>query len=433
MTLQEGIYHRTRPGAFFGILFLRVDPEQPAKDAGAILAELWARYDQLRRGDLPQLPGHPVPDGDLTVLIGFGFNLFARDDIQRSAPPELERFGRFRSPEPGGGGLLLTGAGLHYATDVTKNPATEDVVIQIIANSQLAVNRAIVETWDLLTTSQPVVAGVAPPVQLGAFYLGFQRDDGRSWIDFHDGVSNLRREERPSVIEIKPSGDPAHSWADGGTYLTFIRTEVDLATWRSIPRTTQERLVGRDKLTGAALERVAGRNNVAVVGCPVPGTTEVIDRGNEAFRDVPTVSNPTILASHVQRANHHVPNPADGTRCACTDRVMSSSRLRRTRPGSAPASIRRVHRHAAAPGAHADHRGLARGEQLRGTRRDRPRADLSAAPDGTGGGGLPRSPGDGRRGLPRGRRVRLTRPGQRPSGPDGLRRRCPARVGSRAE
>ena len=163
MTLQEGIYHRTRPGAFFGILFLRVDPEQPAKHAGAILAELWARYDQLRRGDLPQLPGHPVPDGDLTVLIGFGFNLFARDDIQRSAPPELERFGRFRSPEPGGGGLLLTGTGLHYATDVTKNPATEDVVIQFIANSQLAVNRAIVETWDLLTTSQPVVAGAAPP------------------------------------------------------------------------------------------------------------------------------------------------------------------------------------------------------------------------------------------------------------------------------
>jgi deferrochelatase/peroxidase EfeB len=311
VTLQEGIYHRTRPGAFFGILFLRVDPEQPAKEAGAVLAELWARYDQLRRGDLPQLPGHPVPDGDLTVLIGFGFNLFARDDIQRSAPPELERFGRFRSPEPGGGGLLLTGAGLHYATDVTKNPATEDVVIQFIANSQLAVNRAIVETWDLLTTSQPLAAGVAPPVQLGAFYLGFQRDDGRSWIDFHDGVSNLRREERPSVIEIKPAGDPAHSWADGGTYLTFIRTEVDLAAWRSIPRTTQERLVGRDKLTGAALERVAGRNNVAVAGCPVPGTTEVIDRGNEAFRDAPTVTNPTILASHVQRANHHVPNPAD--------------------------------------------------------------------------------------------------------------------------
>jgi deferrochelatase/peroxidase EfeB len=313
VTLQEGIYHqsRARPGAFFGILFLRVDPEQPAAKARAVLARLWARYRQLRKGELPQLPGHPVPHGDLSVLIGFGLNLFNRNDIRTRAPPELERFGRFRSPEPGGGGLLLTGSGLRYATDVTQNPATEDIAIQLIANSQLAVNRGIVETWDLLTTNESPAAGVPPPVQLGAFYLGFQRDDGRSWIDFHDGVSNLRSADRPSVIEIKPAADPAHSWADGGTYLTFVRTEVDIAAWRSIPRSTQERLVGRDKLTGAPLERVAGRANVSVTGCPVPGTTEVIERGNEAFREPAAVTNPTILASHVQRANHHVPNPAD--------------------------------------------------------------------------------------------------------------------------
>ncbi len=313
MTLQQGIYHRRRPrpGAFFGILFLRVDPEQSAKQAGAVLAELWARYDKLRRGDLPQLPGHPVPHGDLTVLIGYGLNLFSRDDVQLAAPPELDRFGRFRSPEPGGGGLLLTGSGLRYAKDVAKNPATEDVAIQFIANTQLAVNRAIVETWDLLTTHQPVEPGVAAAVQLGAFYLGFQRDDRRSWIDFHDGISNLRSEERGSVVEIKPAGDPEHSWADGGTYLTFIRTEVDLATWRLIPRTAQERLVGRDKLTGAPLDRVTGRENVSVAGCPVAGTNQVVDEGNEAFREPGTVTNPTILASHVQRANHHVPNPAD--------------------------------------------------------------------------------------------------------------------------
>ena len=270
-------------------------------------------------------------------------------------------------------------------------------------------NRAIVETWDLLTTSQPAVAGVAPPVQLGAFYLGFQRDDGRSWIDFHDGVSNLRREERPSVIEIKPSGDPAHAWADGGTYLTFIRTEVDLATWRSIPRTTQERLVGRDKLTGAALERVAGRKNVAVAGCPVAGTTEVIDRGNEAFRDAATVTNPTILASHVQRANHHVPNPADANSLRVYRQGYEFLEASPNAPGfraglnfvaftDTPQRLARD----------ADHCGLARGDELRGTHPDRPGADSSAAPHGAGGGGLPRSAADGPARPSRGRRVRLT-------------------------
>ena len=125
-------------------------------------------------------------------------------------------------------------------------------------------------------------------------------------------MSNLRREERPSVIEIKPVRRPRARlgrWRDV-SHVHSARRSIS-PTWRSLPRTTQERLVGRDKLTGAALERVAGRNNIAVAGCPVAGTTEVIDRGNEAFRDAPTVANPTISASHVQRANHHVPNPAD--------------------------------------------------------------------------------------------------------------------------
>ena len=286
------------------------------------------------------------------------------------APPELDRFGRFRSPEPGGGGLVLTGSGLRYAKDVAKNPATEDVAIQFIANTQLAVNRAIVETWDLLATHQPVEPGVAAAVQLGAFYLGFQRDDSRSWIDFHDGISNLRSEERGSVIEIKPAGDPAHSWADGGTYLTFIRTEVDLATWRLIPRTAQERLVGRDKLTGAPLDRVTGRGNVAVAGCPVAGTSQVIDKGNEAFREPGTVTNPTILASHVQRANHHVPNPADPNSLRVYRQGYEFLEASSTAPGFRGAQLRRIHRHTAAARPNAHDCGLARGDQLRGKGRE---------------------------------------------------------------
>ena len=38
---------------------------------------------------------------------------------------------------------------------------------------------------------------------LTKFYTGFQRDDGRSWLGFHDELSNMRdAEERKDAISI---------------------------------------------------------------------------------------------------------------------------------------------------------------------------------------------------------------------------------------
>jgi deferrochelatase/peroxidase EfeB len=304
VTLQEGIYHRSgaRPGAFFGIAFLRaVGPRDQLADG---LGALWTHYGGLKRGELPQLAGLRVPDGGLTVLIGYGPKLFERADITVAPPPELDLFGRFRSPEAAGGGLMLVGSDLRYGADVAANPATEDVVVQFIADTQLAVTRAIVETWRSLR-------GAPSPLSLHSTYTGYQRDDQRSWLDFHDGVSNLRSADRPGVIEIKPAGDPQLDWTAGGTYLSFIRLAIDLGTWSGLPRLLQERLVGRDLVSGAALVGARGSANLTVAGCPVAGTAEVTEEGNEAFREPPVVQDRTLLVSHVQRSNHHVPNPSD--------------------------------------------------------------------------------------------------------------------------
>lgn len=304
MTLQEGIYHRSgaRPGGFFGIALLRATG--PRDQLGHSLGALWTHYAGLRRGELPQLAGRRVPDGDLTVLIGYGVKLFERADITVAPPPELDLFGRFRSADAAGGGLLLTGSGLRYGAEVTANPATEDVVVQFVANTQLAVTRAIVETSRALR-------GAPSPLALHSSYTGYQRDDQRSWLDFHDGVSNLRSADRPGVIEIKPPGDPQLDWAAGGTYLSFIRIAIDLEPWNDLPRALQERLIGRDLVSGAPLVATRGAANVAVAGCPVAGTAEVTERGNEMFREPPVVQDRTMQASHVQRSNHHVPNPSD--------------------------------------------------------------------------------------------------------------------------
>lgn len=307
MALQEGIYHAPgdRPGRAFVILFLRAAPGLAAVDIGAALESLWQIWRGLAAGDVADLPGHPVPSDGLTVLLGYGQNAFQLPGARREAPAALVRHGAFRSPLPTGGGPVVIGSGLSYAPDVQANPSTEEVAVQFIADTQLAVNRGVVETWKaLLDRTDPETAQA--PLSLTAFFQGFQRDDGRSWIDFHDGVSNLRSDQRRDVIEIKPAADAAEEWVEGGTYLTFLRLAVDLAAWRALDRATQELLVGRDKLTGCPLVSAdADGRPRTVPGCPVAGTIEVMEPGNEAFREPPGVGDAKVRISHVQRANHH--------------------------------------------------------------------------------------------------------------------------------
>ncbi|MGH8907147.1 MAG: Dyp-type peroxidase [Egibacteraceae bacterium] len=309
--LQEGISHAPgqRPGAFFTILFLRAAPACTAAQVGQALGELWRVYQGLKAGNVRELPGHPVPAGALTVLVGYGPKAFALTGAGRPLPADLGSQSRFRSPLPTGGGPLLVGSGLRYGDDVRANLATEEIAVQLIADTQLATSRAVVETWRTLAALTDPRTGMAP-LLLTSFYSGFQRDDGRSWIDFHDGVSNMDSREREGAIAIKPSGTPEDGWTEGGSYLAFVRVAVDLASWDALTRDQQELLVGRDKLTGCPL-RAVGADGRPVVqpGCPVAGTGEAIEpgvnQGNQAFREPAAVSDPVVRQSHVQRANHH--------------------------------------------------------------------------------------------------------------------------------
>ena len=278
MTLQDGIYHAPgrRPGRFFALLFLRAAPEADAAAVAATLAELWAMYEGLKAGRLRDLEGVALPaDEDRTeFLLGFGRNVFALAGTAPAAPARPRR----RVPLPlrraGGGGPLLRGSGLRYAPDVRANMATEHVCVQVIADTKLATDRAVVETWKALADM------AAPALSVTTFYLGFQRNDRRSWIDFHDGLSNLRSEDREAVIAIEPGAD--EDWAVGGTYLAFLRLAVDLVGWRRLSRTDQELAVGRDKLTRLPdHRRRRGRRPVTDAGCPVTGT-EIWETPNDA-------------------------------------------------------------------------------------------------------------------------------------------------------
>jgi deferrochelatase/peroxidase EfeB len=256
------------------------------------------------------LPGVALPaEEDRTeFLLGFGRNAFGLGGVASPRPRGLADEYLFRSALAGGGGPLLRGSGLSYASDVSANMATEHVCVQVIADSKLAVDRAIVETWKALADM------ASPALSVTTFYLGAQRNDHRSWIDFHDGLSNLRSEDREAVIAIGSGAD--EDWAVGGTYLAFLRLAIDLGGWRRLSRVEQELAVGRDKLTGCPITGV-GEDGMLQhdAGCPVTGT-QIWETVNDArFAEPPEVEDPRVRASHVQRANHHQRPASDaGTR-----------------------------------------------------------------------------------------------------------------------
>ena len=309
--LQEGIYHRPgrRPGRCFAILFLRARSTD-ARAVGECFGRLWEMYQGLKRGEVRDLPGHPVEPSDLTVLVGIGPNAFRLQGMARPRPAGVSDRALFLPPKAEGGGPLLRGAGLSYAEDVRENPATEELVVQAIADSELAVKRVVVETWKLLHDTADPQTGAAP-LEPRTFYLGFQRDDRRSWIDFHDGVSNLRSDQREGVIVIAPTNIADEEWTFGGTYLAFLRLQVDLRAWRALDRREQELLVGRDKLTGCPLVALADDGTpVALEGCPIGGEP-ISATANDPIAEPPPVSDERLAESHIQRANHHVTPPED--------------------------------------------------------------------------------------------------------------------------
>lgn len=265
---------------------------------GDAVARLWRMWQELAEGrvrDLaPTRPDDPtgaLDGGGLTVLLGLGRRLFGDEHhmpailSSEQRPLELTR--------------LLPGAAnpfekLRWAPSAKPQDAQGDFFIQIFGASELVVNRAIVE-------AQKLIDDHSLPLRIATFYRGAHRPDGRSWIDFHDGISNMKSAERRVAIEI-PGAEPA--WLRGGTFTVYLRIQVDLKAWRSLAREQQEMLVGRHKLTGCPVvgaEVVDGRPVLAFQpGCHTSlDVPENIDAG---FID-PAPAAGLARTSHIHRSN----------------------------------------------------------------------------------------------------------------------------------
>ena len=306
---QEGIYFipGKRPGHSYRLLLLNFRPGITGLEARQALATVWTMLQELRRGALRDLrPTRPTdpeitfPPADLTCLLGFGARLF---DRQSHTPPlvssEQDTMPRDTTTRPELGMLKQIGPeapfpSLPWIAVEDRRIGEADVAIQFIAETELAVNQAVVEVSKVLGDERL-------PLEIVRFYSGFNRDDRRSWIGFYDGISNIAPNQRIAAIEVVRKNP---MWIERGTYMAFLRLAIDLSQWRSLSREQQEILVGRDKLTGCPLERVTagsaeGFVPVPAAGCPLSNTppTRAVDI------DPARRSDRLLQASHIHRAN----------------------------------------------------------------------------------------------------------------------------------
>lgn len=305
--LQEGIYFRSRetPGPCYRLLLLNVIAGTERGAAREALAALWQMLDELKQGivhDLrPSRPGEPEIEGDgghLTALLGYGASFFSSTFhtpllTSQRRPPALHRLAgpphqpNQPSPFPK----------LHWAPGLTGNSGEADLALQLIGDTELVVNRAIVEVRKLIRRERL-------PLALSTFFSGFQREDRRSWIDFHDGVNTMRPDERRTAMVIRPSLD--HPWLDDGTYMAFLKIAVDLDAWQTLSREQQETLVGRDKLFGCPLARVdlnAQGELVPRVIAQCPMTGSFPEHPPVEFLNPPQPTGALARSGHIFRSN----------------------------------------------------------------------------------------------------------------------------------
>ncbi|MCC5661385.1 Dyp-type peroxidase [Nostoc sp. XA010] len=303
MVLQEGIYWQSgaKPGRCYRLLYVNFQEGITTSEAKSALAEVWLMLTNLRQGIVQDLQPTKVDDPpasemkvsseNLTCLLGFGSRLF---DETVHVPPIVNADLR----PPTLVSLPVRGfRSLPWATTPTVNRVSPDLAIQFIADTELAVNRAVVEIHKL------ILRGL--PLRLEALFTGFQREDRRSWIDFHDGINTLRSPLRKLVIEVTEPGDAP--WLIGGTFMTFLKIAVDLQVWRQLSRSQQELVVGRHKLTGCPIlddlpQIVGGQVQPQFIsGCPFSGT--IPNNPTDRFIDPAKASNRLVVASHIHRAN----------------------------------------------------------------------------------------------------------------------------------
>ncbi|HEY7082289.1 MAG TPA: hypothetical protein VH500_21575 [Nitrososphaeraceae archaeon] len=325
MSLQNGIYYNesSAPPGNFGIVFLDVKKGTTASSLGASINELWKMCQNLEKGITNDFsPGSLIRryTGELSVLIGYGSKIFSIQNIRKRCPADFSGEYLFRRPTKEGD-PIIEGSGLKFTNvENTDDCYFDEIMIQFTSMTSFTTNRAILETCKMLQSSENNNSNFS--LQIRKFYTGFNQPDQRNWLGFYDGISNMKSDERIHAIAINGNSlSQDDSWLMNGTYMAFLRIGIDLGIWSSIDQKTQEIIIGRDKLTGCPLVGIDEAGNpVKDPRCPVRGTLDITDSGNEGFREhgefgqqtnLPSgVSDKGLVDSHIGRTHRAVGVPA---------------------------------------------------------------------------------------------------------------------------
>src|SRR5712691_6949043 len=168
--IKDGISFREkeRAGSCYRLVLLNIKPGTAMAAAGKAIEALWAMLQELRAEIVADIksaqPAEEIkdardPDPHLRCLVGFGSKLFTRYS-KLTRPPGVWPLGENPFPKL-------------QRVDSDRRTGEADLALQLTANTNLAVDRALVEVWMLTQQQRPL------PLEIVTFYSGFNREDRR--------------------------------------------------------------------------------------------------------------------------------------------------------------------------------------------------------------------------------------------------------------
>lgn len=195
--------------------------------------------EQLDRAPLDPGEATDLPPAQLTVTVGFGPSLFAPHGglgLSVARPPLLQALPAFpgdrSDPSRSGGDVCVQAC--------ANDPQVAFHVVHLFAKLAGGVARLRWSQQGFARTASTSVVQVTT----------------RNLMGFKDGTDNIRMEETGELerfVWVQAGDGPA--WMSGGTYLVARRIRMLLEGWDALTLEQQQRVIGRDKLTGAPLGR----------------------------------------------------------------------------------------------------------------------------------------------------------------------------------
>lgn len=172
----------------------------------------------------------------LTITVGFGEKLFdERFGIADFKPEKLVEFPRIT------------------AERLDPSEQGSDIGVQICADDRQVVFHALRSLMKIARSTARCVFmqhGFKPARQSAT------QTTPRDLFGFRDGTTNPVEDEEFDQYVWISGGD--QEWCEGGSYMVYRRTVIDIETWENDRISDQEQLIGRRKDTGAPLSNPDG-------------------------------------------------------------------------------------------------------------------------------------------------------------------------------